>query len=100
MVHPGLFVGLVLAKKAVAATVYYGLKSYGFGRAYRRILEANKRLMPEAQRPIVQRLTKSAFHAPGKVADIIQNSTVYEFSQKAVGELRSTGLKGRTEASL
>ena len=69
--HPALLVGLLMAKKAVAYSAYRALQKYGFPRAYRRLLEANKQLTPPAHRVAVGRAVRTAFVLPGAAADVI-----------------------------
>jgi hypothetical protein len=92
MVHPGIFIGFLVAKKAVAVTVYYGLKRYGFNRTYRRLLEANKRLTPVTQQKLVQNAIKTSFYFPGKAVDYLQKYEIITFMERLSKELK--GKKG------
>jgi hypothetical protein len=98
MVHPALFIGLFAAKKAIAVTLYYSLKSYGFPRAYRRLLEANKRLTPAQSRASVARALRVGFDAPARVAELVASSDAATFAGRLAEELRGKGVLGKAEA--
>jgi hypothetical protein len=68
--HPLLLV--LVAKKAVAATVYYGVQRYGVARAYRRSLEAVAALPPGSRRE-ARDLVRTAFVAPARLAALLHD---------------------------
>lgn len=100
MPHPGLLLGLFAAKKAIAVTVYYALKRYGFGRAYRRALEANKRITPRARQNSVAGLIKQSFYLPTKAAEALKNSDVFHLLTTVSKELKGKGVLGKAEGYL
>jgi hypothetical protein len=95
MVHPGLLLGLFAAKKAIAVTLYYSLKEYGFARAYRRFLEANRRLTPPANQKAVSKLVRTSFEAPAKAAELLRDSDVYNFATRLYKALPGGGILGK-----
>jgi UDP-N-acetylmuramyl tripeptide synthase len=101
MVHPAALLGLFAAKKAIAVAVYYGLKRYGFARAYRRALEANLRLTPPGQQPSVRAAVRAAFVAPGKAAAALASTEAHTFLTKVARELKGLGgVSGRVESAV
>jgi len=90
MVHPGLFIGLVIAKKAIAVSIYYSLKQYGFAKFYRRLLEANKRLTPTLnQQMYIKQIIKSSFYFPNKASEYLQQTEVIAFIKRYSTELQT-----------
>lgn len=90
MGHPFLLVGFLLAKKAAGFAIYRALKDYGVSRAYRRVLEADRRLNKgnKAVRQTVRSVARTAFVYPGKAAELIENSEVTKFILEMAKELR------------
>ncbi len=68
MVHPIALVGLLFVKKAVAYGMYTQLRTYGYARAYRRLLEANKVVTPTTHQVGVRGALRAAFRAPAQAA--------------------------------
>lgn len=71
--HPLFFAGMLLKK----ATFWAAMNSYGYPRAYRRILEQTKIHVEPQHRQHVNNLVKSAFRAPTEFYSAISDSKVY-----------------------
>ena len=85
-----LLAGLLLAKKAVLASLYVAAKQYGWPRVYRRLLEANKKLMTSQQQHTVRTTIKLAMRLPTQAADLLEKSNeVMEFSRYFAASIRS-----------
>lgn len=75
--------------------LYGAMKAYGFHRVYRRLLEANNRLMDNSQdRRIVRENIKQAMRAPNHVVEILDESHTVAFLTRYAKEL-TTGLETR-----
>ena len=86
MPHP-LLLGWLL-KQASIFNLYGAMKAYGFHRVYRRLLEANKRLVDKPQdRRIVQDTIKQALRAPNQVVQILDESHTVAFLARYAREL-------------
>ena len=86
-----LLVGLLLAKKAVVASLYLAAKQYGWSRVYRQLMKANKKLMPSQQQKTVRTTIKMAMRLPTQAADLLEKSSdVLEFAR-----LFSASIKGK-----
>ena len=84
--HP-LLIGWLL-KQANFFTFYQAAASYGWHKIYRRLLEANNRLVDKKEdRLIVQDTIKQAMRFPTKVVDILDESHTVAFLQKYAKEL-------------
>ncbi|EWM22699.1 Tex-like protein, HTH domain protein [Nannochloropsis gaditana] len=93
MPHP-LLMGW-LFKQANLMNLYGAMKAYGFHRVYRRLLEANNRLMDNSQdRRIVRENIKQAMRAPNHVVEILDESHTVAFLTRYAKEL-TTGLETR-----
>lgn len=98
MVHPLLLV--LVAKKAVAATVYYGIQRYGVARAYRRSLEAVAAL-PAGSRKEARVLVRTAFVAPARLAALLHDPGSLALYGKMVDALkRAPGALSAAAAAL
>jgi hypothetical protein len=84
MVAPVVLIGLLLAKKAAVGTLYMFGKSYGWPRAYRRLLEINRKNTPLAQQKLVRSLIRTSFVVPAKALEAVQNNFVYQMAEKEV----------------
>jgi len=84
---PPLVVGaLLLVKKLISVAAYQGVKDYGVPRAFRRCLEANKRLTPAAQQRAVSSALKQSFRFPADAAHALVRSDTLLFFQRWVAE--------------
>jgi hypothetical protein len=84
---PPLVVGaLLLFKKLLSVAAYQGIKDYGVPRAFRRCLEANKRLTPAAQQRVVAVALKQSFRAPADAAHALMRSDTLQFFQRWIAE--------------
>lgn len=101
MMNPLLFVGLVLAKKALAVALYTAGRRYGWPRVYRRLLEANSRVTPRDRQPVVRRVVAHALRMPSATAAAARDSDVYRVAVASIEELqRKGGAAGSVVASL
>lgn len=91
MVHPLFFVGLLLAKKAVAVSLYTAGSRYGWPRVYRRLLEASARVTPPGRRPAVARALALTLRAPARGLEALRNSEVGAVLTRAAEDLRRQG---------
>lgn len=99
--HPLVILGALLAKKAAALTLYQYGSRYGWPRVYRRILEANRRLTPPSQQPLVRAAVKAAFIVPARTSEVIANTEVYRLAMRALEEQqREHAIGPRTAAAL
>jgi len=80
MAPPWLALGaLILAKKALAVSLYKAGASYGWPRLYRRLLETNRRVSPPSSRQLVQRSIASTFRFPQTALSILQDPVLRNF---------------------
>ena len=77
---------LLLFKKLLSVAAYQGIKDYGVPRAFRRCLEANKRLTPAAQQRVVAGALKQSFRAPADAAHALMRSDTLQFFQRWIAE--------------
>lgn len=75
--------------------IYASLQAYGFHRVYRRLLEANKRLVDSPKdRRLIQDNIKEAMRFPTKIVDVLEESHTIAFLQKYAKEL-TTGIEAK-----
>jgi len=78
--HPWLLFGaVVLAKKAIAGSIYVAGKKYGWPRVYRRLLEYNRKVTPAANQKAVRSAVAAGFRLPGEAFKILQREEVQKF---------------------
>jgi hypothetical protein len=115
MPAPFVLVGLLLAKKAVATSLYFAGKRYGWPRVYvscvypdvknktfapstplmcslqRRVLEVTNRFTPTPQQSTVRALIKTSIKLPGQLGTVVQNSEILRVAQRYVAAQRASG---------
>ena len=81
MAPPWLALGAaLLAKKAIAASLYKAGAAYGWPKLYRRLLEVNRSATPPASRAAVRTALSSAFRLPQTAAAVLQDPAVRDFA--------------------
>ena len=102
MVNPLALLALLAAKKALAIAIYNAGSRYGWPRVYRRLLEANLAVTPEARREAVARALALSFRAPDAAARALQSSDAFKLATHLAENLARQGgaAKGAAAALL
>lgn len=84
MAPPWLALGAFLvAKKAIAASIYAAGSRYGWPRVFRRLVEFNKRVTPAGSQRAVQSAIKQGFRLPLAAVQLLRDPSVQLFLASA-----------------